>query len=296
MHIAVLYGGVSAERAVSLSSGKCVAQALRSAGEEVTELILDSALPSDKQRAALFASDAVFLALHGGAGEDGSVQRCLEEWGIYHYTGSDARGSALAMDKAAAKTAVQTVGVVVARGVVLREKQAAAPLAYPFIVKPLTGGSSLGLRLIDSEKAWGELQISEALLCERFLTGREFSVGVLDGRALPPVEICPRAGLFDYEHKYVRGKSAEICPAPVSSAERITLQNLALLAFSALGLRDYARVDFKEGNAGELCFLEANTLPGMTDCSLLPLAASHAGLDFTALCQTMATLAAKRRK
>lgn len=295
MQIAVVYGGLSAERAVSLSSGKCVAHALREAGETVSELRLDSALPDDTQREALLAADAVFLALHGGAGEDGSVQRRLEEWGVFHYTGSAACASALAMDKAAAKAAVQAVGVAVAEGAVLCEKRS-APFAYPFIVKPLSGGSSVGLRVIDGEEAWGAVKWSEPMLCERLLPGREFSIGVLDGRALPPIEIRPRAGMFDYEHKYVRGKSEELCPAPVSSAERIALQNLSLLAFAALGLRDYARIDIKEGAAGEFCFLEANTLPGMTDCSLLPLAASRAGLGFAELCQYMAGLAAKRHR
>ncbi len=295
MHITVLYGGVSEERAVSLQSGVCVLRALERAGAQVRGVELAQALPDEGLLCELAQTDAVFLALHGGAGEDGSLQACLEAHGIFHYTGTGPQGSALAMHKARAKRAVAAMGGAVAGDTLLAQKGECAPLPYPFVTKPVQGGSSVGVFMITTAKEWEALTPSGPFLCEEYLPGREFSVGILGGRALPPVEICPREGFYDYAHKYTKGACEEKCPAPLSPPRRAALQNFALLAFLALGLRDYARIDFKENAQGELCFLEANTLPGMTECSLLPLAASHAGMGMEALCLTMAKMAAARR-
>ena len=295
MRIVVISGGESEEREVSLRSGERVSAALRKRGHEVLERVVrGAALPAALLREAR-AADAVFLCLHGGAGEDGTWQALLEAAGVFHYTGTGPRGSSLAMDKLRAKEAVAALGVRVARGE-LWQKGAAPSLSFPYIVKPRAGGSSVGLCVIRTEADVEKLAPSGDLLCEEYLSGREYSVGVLQGRALPPVEICPGDGMYDYAHKYTPGATKEICPAPLSAPRTAELQNLAMVCFCALGLRDFARVDFKEDAQGRVCFLEANTLPGMTDTSLLPLAAQTVGLSFPVLCEKMAQMAATRRK
>ncbi len=299
MEIVVLYGGDSAERGVSLCSGVRVAAGLRKAGHTVTLLDL-SGEPTACMLEQMRRADGVFLALHGGAGEDGRLQSLLESNGIRHYTGSDPCGAALAMHKEKAKARVAVAGVPVAKGVVLQGACSEPPLPYPFVCKPLYGGSSVGLHLVFCHADWQKLIPSghflDGMLCEAFLPGREYTVGVLDGRALPAVEIRPKGGIYDYAHKYTAGASEELCPAPISPLERERLATYALQAFQALGLRDYARIDFREDGAGVPHFLEANTLPGMTETSLLPLAAKATGMDIQALCERMIQLAIKRKK
>lgn len=299
MNITVLYGGDSAEREVSLCSGARVSAALRESGHAVTLLDVRG-MPSASELRKMRCADGVFLALHGGAGEDGRLQARLEQNGIFHYTGSAPAGAALAMHKESAKTCVQKAGVPVAAGVVLDRWQAALPLSVPFVCKPLCGGSSVGLAVIDAAKKWQELapfgHFSEQMLCEAYLPGREFTVGVLEGETLPAVEIRPHGGQYDYRHKYTAGESDELCPAPIEAWEAECLSAYAKAAFDALSLRDYARIDFREDAVGTPCFLEANTLPGMTGTSLLPLSARAAGLSFSALCERMITLAANRKK
>lgn len=299
MNITVLHGGDSAEREVSLRSGERVATALRELGHTVTLLDMRGD-PSTSALQQMQAADGVFLVLHGGAGEDGRLQKKLEQSGIFHYTGTAGAGAALAMNKESAKTCVRKAGVPVAEGVVRKRWQAAPPLDFPFVCKPLCGGSSVGLSVITSAEKWKNIaplgHFPEKMLCEAYLPGREFTVGVLDGEILPAVEIRPRDGYYDYRHKYTAGASEELCPAPLDDRERQRLSAYAATAFEALGLRDYARIDFREDGAGIPCFLEANTLPGMTQTSLLPLAARAAGLSFSALCQRMISLAAMRKK
>lgn len=295
MKIMVLYGGESDEREVSLRSGARVASALHSAGHQIMRVDYRAghlACLLDDMRVA----DAVFLALHGGFGEDGSLQSALENEGIFHYTGSDPRGAALAMEKAAAKTCVAAKGVPVARGIVLDAATAQAPFPYPVVLKPRSGGSSVGLRFVRTPREWRKVTPSHGILCEEYLPGREYTVGVFEGKALPAVEIRPIGGAYDYEHKYTLGASEELCPAPLSDSKAQHLSALALSAFAALSLRDYARIDFREDGMGNPRFLEANTLPGMTETSLFPLAAAAAGIDFSELCEKMAVLAAKRKK
>ena len=295
MRIMVLYGGESDEREVSLHSGMRVAEALRSAGHQVARVDYRMGyLPSlfDDLRAA----DAVFLALHGGYGEDGSLQAMLERNGIFHYTGSDSCGAALAMEKTVAKARVTERGVPVARGAILSLFEHDPPLPYPVVLKPVSGGSSVGLRFINTQKEWRKITPCEGILCEEYLPGREFTVGILKGEALPAVEIRPIGGTYDYEHKYTVGASEELCPAPLAASQASRLSRLALTAFEALELRDYARIDFREDGAGNPRFLEANTLPGMTETSLFPLAARAAGIGFAALCEKMSALAAERKR
>ena len=294
MRIEVLYGGDSPEREVSLCSGARVADALRAAG--ATVFLTDwqgGGLPT-ALIPRLLAADAVFLALHGGDGENGRLQELLEASGILHYTGSDGSAAALAMHKPRAKAAVAACGVPTAKSVVC-DARGTPPLAYPFIIKPIDGGSSLGFLRVDDATAWKRCNACGEVLCEQYLPGREFTVGILQGQCLPAVEIRPLGGVYDYAHKYRQGGAKELCPAPIPAQESARLACLALAAFRALGLRDYARIDFKQDEKGRFCFLEANTLPGMTETSLLPLAASAAGMDFEALCMTMARLAAKRK-
>ena len=295
MRIVVLYGGESDEREVSLQSGMRVAAALRSVGHQVMRVDhrMDRlpAILSD-----LRAADAVFLALHGGDGEDGTLQALLEQNGIFHYTGSDPRSAALAMEKAAAKICVAARGVPVARGEVLSPLASEPPFPFPVVLKPVSGGSSVGLHFVRTQKEWRRIPAREGILCEELLPGREFTVGILNGAALPAVEIRPIGGAYDYEHKYTVGASEELCPAPLDAPRALRLAKLALTAFAALGLRDYARIDFREDGMGNPRFLEANTLPGMTETSLLPLAAKAAGVEFTELCERMSALAAKRKK
>ena len=295
MRIMVLYGGESDEREVSLRSGERVADALRSAGHQVMRVDYRAgqlACLLDDMRTA----DAIFLALHGGFGEDGSLQAALEEKGILHYTGSDPYGAAIAMKKAEAKSCVEKAGVPVAKGAVLNGAMAEPPLPYPVVLKPQSGGSSVGLRFVRSARQWRKLTPFEGILCEEYLPGREYTVGILEGEALPAVEIRPIGGAYDYEHKYTVGASEELCPAPLTEGKAQHLAKLALSAFAALGLRDYARIDFREDAMGAPRFLEANTLPGMTETSLFPLAAATVQIDFVALCEKMAVLAAKRKK
>ena len=295
MRIMVLYGGESDEREVSLRSGERVAAALESSGHQTVRVDYQM-----RQLACLLEemrrSDAVFLALHGGAGEDGSLQAALEQNQIFHYTGSSPDGAALAMQKALAKTCVMKQGVPVARGSALTRDATKSPLPYPVVLKPLSGGSSVGLRFVRTQREWKKVAPFDGLLCEEYLPGREYTVGILDGRALPAVEIRPIGGAYDYEHKYTVGASEELCPAPIAPSKAKRLSELALTAFDALGLRDYARIDFREDGMGNPCFLEANTLPGMTETSLFPLAARTAGIGFIALCEKMAVLAAARKK
>lgn len=291
LNILILAGGDSPEREVSLVSGRCVLSALAKR-HRADFFDTQNGLPD---RGALAGADVVFLALHGGKGEDGTVQRHLEELGIFHYTGSDPAASALAMQKDRAKAAVSAAGVPVAAGGILPPGVIPA-FCGPMIFKPICGGSSVGLVRAETPAELPRAPFPEPMLWERLLPGREYSVSLLADTALPVVEICPLGGVYDYAHKYTAGATSELCPAPIPAQKTAYLQRMALLAARTLHLRDYARVDFKEDEKGVPCFLEANTLPGMTGESLMPLAARTAGISFEELCERMATFAALRKK
>ena len=296
MRIMVIYGGDSEERAVSLCSGERVVQALIARGHRAVGYDhTGGALPLRVLQAAADA-DALFLALHGGDGENGRLQARLTSCGILHYTGSCPGGAAMAMAKDVAKRLVEDAGVPVAKGVLLRDGEREPPLPFPCVIKPRDGGSSIGMRVIKSREEWRKLTPFGGLLCENDLPGREYTVGLLDGVPLPVVEIRPKGGLYDYRRKYTAGESEELCPAPLSPTKTSRLQELAQRAFAALDLRDYARIDFREDRDGVPCFLEANTLPGMTETSLFPLAARVAGYTFPQLCEKMAAMAATRKR
>lgn len=292
--IAVLLGGPSAEREVSLRSGAAVAGALRSRGHSVVEVdpCGDWVLPS--------GIDAVFLALHGTYGEDGTVQAELERMGV-PYTGCGVEASRVSFDKVATKERLIRAGVPTARYVVLEEATAPWPEGWrpPVVLKPVCQGSSVGLRFVEDVAEWREalaasLAHDARVLCEEKIVGREVTVGILEGRALPVVEVRPRSGAYDYSSKYTSGATEYLCPAPFEPSWTRRLQAAAMGAFEAVGGRDYARVDIMVRAEGEPVVLEVNTLPGMTETSLLPKAAAAAGIDFAALCERMVGLALGR--
>jgi len=302
--VAVLYGGISAEREVSLSTGVQVIAALREAGFDVTPVevnedltaVIDALTPKPA---------AVFNALHGRFGEDGAIQGVLDWLGI-PYTHSGVRASALAMDKVAAKAMFVANGLPVAHGrLVDRDELAAAdPLPLPYVVKPVNEGSSVGVEIIrtgdnrraEVARAW---RFGRMALVEEYIPGRELTVGIMGDRALDVTEILPDAGLFyDYESKYADGGSRHIIPAAVHPDTYHRALDVALAAHRALGCRGATRCDFRyddtAGEPGRLVLLEINTQPGLTPTSLLPEQAAHHGMNFAQLCTWMVENAACR--
>jgi D-alanine-D-alanine ligase len=294
-NITVMLGGPSAEREVSLHSGAAVARALRSLGHEVAEL--DPRTP-DWNLAA--TTDVVFLALHGTYGEDGTVQKQLEQIGV-PYTGCDAEASRIAFDKVLTKQSCIQAGVPTAKFVTvnLAAEPFPARFSVPLVVKPSRQGSSVGLEFVERVEDWpaalaSALKFDSEVLVEEKIIGRETTVGILDGKALPIVEVRPKSGSYDYQNKYTAGNTEYFCPADFDAATTKRIQIAALGAFRAVGGRDYARVDVIVRADGSPVVLEVNTLPGMTETSLLPKAAAAAGINFAELCQRMVDLALKR--
>jgi D-alanine-D-alanine ligase len=340
MRIVVLMGGTSSERDVSLASGIRIAAALRQRGHTVTSLdtvrgVLAAAderallegkvmntlppepaalarlsrdtLPTAVRGLGANAPDVVFLALHGGQGEDGTLQALLDLTRV-PYTGSGHLASALAMDKDLSKRLFRDAGVVTPDWHMIRagdrqdwrstefKARVAAQLGIPLIVKPSKQGSTVGLSLVKDPGQLAEA-IAEAfrhddeVMLEQFIAGREMTVGILGGRALPVGEIIPKHELYDYECKYTAGMAEEVFPAAISEDERKRVQRDALCAFGALKLSGYARIDFRMTARGEFHCLEANTLPGMTELSLIPQAAAAEGISFPDLCERIIELA-----
>ena len=295
LNIAVFRGGPSAEREVSLRTGAAVAKALRSLGHVVTEI---DPVPGRLELPA--GTDVVFLALHGTYGEDGLVQNELDRLGV-PYTGCDAVASRIAFDKVLTKLACLRDGVPTSPFAVLHKGTTAWPagLRPPTVLKPVRQGSSVGLYFLDDETGMGPalagvLQHDTEALMEAKVVGRETTVGILDGRALPVVEVRPKQGNYDYQNKYTAGATEYLCPAPFDEATTRAIQAAGLGAFRAVGGRDYARVDVMVAADGSPVVLEVNTLPGMTETSLLPKAAAAAGIDYPQLCQRMVELALRR--
>ena len=302
--VAVLYGGMSAEREVSLATGTQVLAGLREAGFEVTPIDVTEDLGA-VLKALTPPPDAVFNALHGRFGEDGSIQGVLD-WLNIPYTHSGVRASAMAMDKVAAKAMFAAAGLPVALGrlVGVDELAAADPLPLPYVVKPVCEGSSVGVEIIRAgdnrraavARAW---RFGGDPLVEEFIPGRELTVGVMGERALAVTEIIADAGTFyDYESKYAQGGSRHIIPAPVHPDIHARALEIALAAHRALGCRGASRCDFRyddtAGEPGRLVLLEINTQPGLTPTSLLPEQAAHLGIDFPRLCAWMVENAACR--
>lgn len=302
--VAVLYGGMSAEREVSLSSGRQVVLALREKGFEVVPVEV-----ADDLGAVLAAltprPDAVFNALHGRFGEDGAIQGVLDWMGI-PYTHSGVRASALAMDKQAARAVFAAAGLPVAPGrlVEVAELEHADPLPLPYVVKPVNEGSSVGVEILREggnrraavAAGW---RFGTVALVEEYIPGRELTVGVMGERALAVTDITPDHGEFyDYEAKYADGGSRHTIPARIHPDAYARALTMALAAHRALGCRGASRADFRyddtKGEPGRLVLLEVNTQPGLTPTSLLPEQAAHRGISFPELCAWMVEQASCR--
>jgi D-alanine-D-alanine ligase len=336
MRITVLMGGTSSERDVSLASGLRIAEALRTKGHTVS--VIDTAKgavsqdaerqmlagggvktkpPTPEELARMRAEsvtetaarlpkrgdcDVAFLALHGGSGEDGTIQALLDLAGV-PYTGSGHLASALAMDKDLSKHLLRAHGVRTADWLMAMDpasppstQDVERALGWPVIVKPSKQGSTVGLSVVKQPEDLAAA-ITEAfnhddeVMIERFIAGRELSAPVIGGEALPVGEIIPKHEIYDYECKYTPGMAEEIFPAPLTPAQTAEVQAQATRAFAALKLRGCARIDFRMSPSGEFYCLEANTLPGMTATSLVPQGAAAAGIEFPDLCERIALLA-----
>ena len=296
--IAVLAGGTSPEREVSLGSGKAAALAMAYTHPAQFFTVDADALPAELDP----ARHIVFSTLHGIFGEDGGMQRLLESAGVA-YAGCDAKSSDLTFDKWRTRQSVSAQGVQVAPGRLFQAtaKPAAAALTAELgeqvVLKPNRQGSSVGLQIVTSkvglEIALGGIRQGEWIAEERIL-GRELTVGLLRGRAMGVVEIVPKSGVFDYASKYTKGLTEYFAPAQISEELAAATRAAAETAFAACGCRDYARVDFILSKEGELYLLEINTLPGMKETSLLPMSARCVGLDFIALCRELVAPAVER--
>lgn len=297
LNITVMLGGPSAEREVSLRTGAAVAKALRSLGHNVSELDPENPLWSLPSK-----TDVVFLALHGTYGEDGTVQDQLEKLNV-PYTGCDPQASRIAFDKVLTKQRCLAAGVPTAKFEVFESADSSWPIGWkpPVILKPVRQGSSVGLQFVERVESWHAalaeaLRFDSQVLMEEKIVGRETTVGILDGKPLPVVEVRVKEGEFDYKNKYTPGASEHFCPADFDAATTKKIQEAALGAFKAIGGRDYARVDVMVRANGDPIVLEVNTLPGMTETSLLPDAAKAAGINYAQLCQQMIDLALRRKK
>ncbi len=298
--VAVIYGGDSSEREVSILSGNCIAKALEKCGYDVekydvTELLLRKG--SLLEFTGSIRPDVAFLAVHGTHAEDGAVQGLFE---LLHipYTGSNIVASALAMDKNRTKQLLSTVGIQVPKGQLVQCTQDEITIQIPAVVKPNQEGSTVGLSFAHTEKELKEglrkaLQYPGGALIEEWVMGMEISVPVLCGEALPPVEICPLDGEYDFANKYTVGATTEICPARMEPDMLFEAQRIALLAHNMLGCSGASRTDMMVRD-GEFYVLEVNTLPGMTTTSLLPNSAHAAGIPFERLCQMIVEDAIKR--
>ncbi|HTX06931.1 MAG TPA: D-alanine--D-alanine ligase [Steroidobacteraceae bacterium] len=286
--VAVLQGGDSSEREISLLSGAAVLAALERRG--VAAVAFD---PRERSLLELIEQrcDRVWIALHGPGGEDGTVQGALEYLGI-PYTGSGVAGSAIGMDKLRSKRLASAIGVATPDMVVLRGPQdfelALERLRLPLIVKPATQGSSVGMTKVESPEALPAAYANAAALdrsvfAEQWITGREYTVALLQGRALPSIRIETPKSFYDYEAKYFRDDTRYICPSGLSQPVERHLASLAVAAFEAAGGEGWGRADFMMDAAGRALLLEVNTVPGMTSHSLVPMAARAAGIDFDEL-------------
>jgi D-alanine-D-alanine ligase len=290
--IVLLKGGPGSEREVSLRSGASVAQALRSVGAQVEEIELTGTEVTIPQ-----GTDIVFNLIHGTFGEDGGLQTLLEQQGI-DYTGEGSAESRVAFDKILTKQALEKAGVPTPRWEILHRGELPT-LPLPIVIKAPRQGSSVGVHLIYSEEQIAPaladcLLHGDEILVEELVSGRELTIGILGDAALPVVEIRPREGFYDYTNKYTKGATEYLVPAPLTASDTEAVQHISLAANRALGLKVYCRVDVLLTASGPTV-LEINTIPGMTETSLLPKAAAASGLDFSELCLKIATLSLAAR-
>jgi len=295
-NVVVLFGGISAEREVSLSSGRQVVAALQGAGYQVQPFDVTQDLGA-LIRALDPKPDVVFNALHGRFGEDGVIQGVLD-WLDIPYTHSGVRASALAMDKAASRAVFAGAGLPIARGRVIEigTLANADPLPRPYVVKPLNEGSSVGVEILRRgenrrHEIAREWRFGPQALVEEFIPGRELTVGVMGNRALTVTDIAATHAFYDYESKYAEGGSRHVVPAAIHPDAFAQAMDFAVTAHAALGCRGATRSDFRyddtKGEPGRLVLLEVNTQPGLTPTSLLPEQAAHCGIEFPSLCAWM---------
>lgn len=286
--VAVLYGGRSAEREISLKSGQAVLSALQAAGVNAFGLDVDNHILEQLTTESI---DHAFIVLHGRGGEDGSMQGLLECAGI-PYTGSKVLASALAMDKLRTKQIWLTMGLPTPRYAVLSSETdcqlAAANLGFPLIVKPAHEGSSIGMAKVDDLNgliaAWQTAQTYDAqVLVEQWIQGPEFTVALLRDQVLPPIGLGTPHSFYDFDAKYLASDTQYRIPCGLSEEKEAELRRLSAKAFEAIGVKTWARVDVMQDQEGHFWLLEVNTVPGMTDHSLVPMAAQAAGLDFQQL-------------
>ncbi|MDO5124116.1 MAG: D-alanine--D-alanine ligase [Eubacteriales bacterium] len=347
MKITVLSGGLSTERDVAITSGKKIAQALRTKGHKVVlvdvfmgyeedicdidalfeegyEFAPEGGISTDvpnieaikemrRDKSNRFigehvldicaAADITFLALHGGEGENGQLQATLDLMGI-RYTGAPYLASAVAMHKGFAKSIFLQSGVSTPMGKLYDRDDLHAGVCtqwdnFPCVVKPCSGGSSVGVSIVKDKSEYEEalslaFKYDEEVLVEEYIKGRELSVGLLDGKALPIIEIIPKEGFYDYKNKYQSGAAEDICPAVIDEETTKAIQNEAEKAFAALGLEAYSRIDFILTEDNRFYCIEANNLPGMTPLSLLPQEAKAVGIDYPELCDLIVELSLKK--
>lgn len=297
--IGVVMGGVSAEREVSLRSGRSVADALRSLGCSVREVVVDAGIAEQLRDARI---DVAFIALHGGWGEDGRVQGLCEMLRM-PYTGSGVLASGLAMNKQHAKAIFVQQGIptpvhcpAVSREFVFETMK----FKLPLVIKPSAEGSTVGISIVRREEEFEDAlkkaqTFDETPMAEEYIPGREITAGVLDGEPMGLVEIVPRDGFYDYEHKYTEGASEYVAPAVLEAAMTEDARDLGARAYRSLGCRGAARVDFRLDPARGLFVLEVNTIPGMTQLSLLPMSAKVMGISYEQLCERMVRSAVEGR-
>ncbi|MER2064393.1 MAG: D-alanine--D-alanine ligase, partial [Alkalibacterium sp.] len=267
-------------------------EALRAQKEKPDELIGENIISIGQ------SADLVFLSLHGELGENGQIQAVFDLYDIT-YTGTGYIGSAIAMNKILAKEVMSQQGIKTPKWEVLGEVQSPT-MSVPCVVKPDASGSSIGVYLVDKEEDLDAAikdarRYSKDVLIEEMIVGREFSIGILEDQALPPIEIIPNSGFYDYENKYQEGATVEICPAEISDELTKEMQEIAKRVFKALRLEYYARIDFIVSDSGDIHCIEANTLPGMTPTSLFPQEAAAMGIDYNTLCDRLAQMAADKR-
>ena len=292
MKIGVLFGGASQEREVSLESGKAISIACKSLGHDVVEL--DPKNGIDSLFSDIEPLDLIFNGLHGGDGENGVIQGFLQSIGK-RFTGSQNESSAICMDKRVSKALVHRKKILTPNWISI-DKEEEIPMdhgiKYPLIVKPNDQGSTIGLTIVQNDKELkGAVNLARKftsiVLVEAFVSGREITVTIIGNKAYPIVEIMPSNDLYDYECKYTKGMTTYLCPADLTNDLTLKIQNIALNIYKMLGCRHYSRVDFILDEALNPWFLEVNTLPGMTETSLIPKSVHATGMDFKMLIKTI---------
>ncbi|HOW34809.1 MAG TPA: D-alanine--D-alanine ligase [Candidatus Omnitrophota bacterium] len=302
-HIGILMGGCSSEREISLKSGTAIYNALKNCNCQVTAL--DIASEDEARILSLVRNagiDVAFIALHGRLGEDGTIQSILEKAKI-PYTGSGVTASRLALNKVSAQNIFRKNNIPVPDYIVIRKKDSGDSQkfldkvnGFPVVVKPANQGSSIGITLVKEKKDLTPalklaFQYDDEILIERYISGRELTVGILDETPLPVIEIKPKGSFFDFESKYQPGMAEHIVPAVIPPPVAKAVQDFALKAHQSLGCRHLSRVDVLLDKENNPYVIEINTIPGFTATSLLPDAAKHAGLDFSQLCLKLIALA-----